>query len=119
MRRARARRARAHRAPARPAPPAHVRCRRARARSTFDRIVDGSRNVIVRFDKEYSYGDAHDAWKEFAKTVGESSADVLVCDVGCALRRRLCARMTMAATPVARAASTSRSRSIRSRCSYN
>ena len=82
MRRARARRATAHRAPARPAPPAHVRCRRARARSTFDRIVDGSRNVIVRFDKEYSYGDAHDAWKEFAKTVGESSADVLVCDVG-------------------------------------
>ena len=80
MRRAR-RRATAHRAPARPAPPAHVRCRRARARSTFDRIVDGSRNVIVRFDKEYSYGDAHDAWKEFAKTVGESSAGVLVCDV--------------------------------------
>ena len=82
MRRARARRAPAHRAPARPAPPAHVRCRRARARSTFDRIVDGSRNVIVRFDKEYSYGDAHDAWKEFAKTVGESSADVAHEDVG-------------------------------------
>jgi len=38
--------------------------------------------VIVRFDKEYSYGDEHDAWKAFAKTVGESSADALVCDVG-------------------------------------
>ena len=51
-------------------------------RSTFDRIVDGSRNVIVRFDKEYSYGDEHDAWKAFASTVGDSSADMLVCDVG-------------------------------------
>ena len=50
--------------------------------TTFDRIIDGSRNVMVRFDKEYSYGDEHDAWKDFAKTVGESSADVLVCDVG-------------------------------------
>merc|ERR1719198_2667009 len=49
---------------------------------TFDRLVDGSRNIIVRFDKEYSYGDDHDAWKDFAKTVGESSADVLVADVG-------------------------------------
>merc|ERR1719198_1901542 len=50
--------------------------------TTFDRLIDGSRNVIVRFDKEYSYGDEHDAWKDFAKTVGESSADMLVCDVG-------------------------------------
>merc|ERR1719337_426276 len=50
--------------------------------TTFDRLVDGSKNVIVRFDKEYSYGDEHDAWKEFAKTVGESSAEMLVCDVG-------------------------------------
>merc|ERR1719284_835711 len=50
--------------------------------TTFDRLIDGTRNVIVRFDKEYSYGDEHDAWKEFAKTVGESSADILVCDVG-------------------------------------
>ena len=49
---------------------------------TFDRLIDGSRNVIVRFDKEYSYGDEHDAWKDFAKTVGESSADMLVGDVG-------------------------------------
>ena len=38
--------------------------------------------MIVRFDKEYSYGDEHDAWKAFASTVGESSADMLVCDVG-------------------------------------
>lgn len=52
------------------------------ARRTFDRLVDGSRNILVRFDKEYSYGDEHDAWKDFAKTVGESSADVLIADVG-------------------------------------
>merc|ERR1719253_1400066 len=50
--------------------------------TTFDRLIDGSRNVIVRFDKEYSYGDEHDAWKDFAKTVGESSADMQVGDVG-------------------------------------
>lgn len=50
--------------------------------TTFDRLVDGSRHIMVRFDKEYSYGDEHDAWKDFAKTVGESSADVLICDVG-------------------------------------
>ena len=52
------------------------------ARSTFPRIVDGSKSVIVRFDKEYSYGDEHDAWKDFALKVGESSAEMLVCDVG-------------------------------------
>ena len=50
--------------------------------TTFDRIIDGSKSVIVRFDKEYSYGDEHDAWKDFAKTVGESSADILVVDIG-------------------------------------
>eukprot|EP00965_Chrysotila_dentata_P151012 4990410-Pleurochrysis_carterae.AAC.1 len=49
---------------------------------TFDRIIDGSRNVFVRFDKEYAYGEAHDAWKEYAKTVGESAADLLSADVG-------------------------------------
>jgi len=50
--------------------------------TTFDRIIDGSRNAFVRFDKEYSYGDEHDAWKEFAKTVGDSSADMLIIDIG-------------------------------------
>jgi endoplasmic reticulum protein 29 len=50
--------------------------------TTFDRIIDGSKNVFVRFDKEYSYGDEHDAFKDFAATVGGSSADALVCDVG-------------------------------------
>jgi len=50
--------------------------------TTFDRIVDGSKSVFVRFDKEYSYGDEHDAWKDFAAKVGDSSASMLVGDVG-------------------------------------
>merc|ERR1712060_627347 len=50
--------------------------------TTFDRIIDGSRSVFVRFDKEYSYGEEHDAWKEYAKAVGESAADLLSADVG-------------------------------------
>ena len=50
--------------------------------TTFDRLVDGSKNAFVRFDKEYSYGDDHDAWKDFASKVGDSSADLLVIDGG-------------------------------------
>merc|ERR1712228_1022337 len=50
--------------------------------TTFDRIIDGSRGVFVRFDKEYSYGEEHDAWKGYAKAVGESAADLLSADVG-------------------------------------
>merc|ERR1719378_1219359 len=50
--------------------------------TTFDRLIDGTKAVFVRFDKEYAYGDEHDAWKEYAKTVGESAADLLSCDVG-------------------------------------
>merc|ERR1712087_1016015 len=50
--------------------------------TTFDRIIDGSRSVFVRFDEEYSYGEEHDAWKEYAKAVGESAADLLSADVG-------------------------------------
>lgn len=50
--------------------------------TTFDRIVDGSKTVFVRFDKEYSYGDEHDAWKELAAKIGDSSADMLTADVG-------------------------------------
>lgn len=49
---------------------------------TFPRLVDGSRAVMARFDKEYSYGDDHDAWKAFGKEVSQSSADILVVDVG-------------------------------------
>ena len=34
------------------------------SRRTFGRIIDGTKSVMVRFDKEYSYGDEHDAWKD-------------------------------------------------------
>jgi len=50
--------------------------------TTFDRIIDGGKSVFVRFDKEYSYGDEHDAWKDFAAKLGDSAADMLVGDVG-------------------------------------
>lgn len=50
--------------------------------TTFDRIIDGTKSVFVRFDKEYSYGDEHDAWKELAGKVGDSSANMLTADVG-------------------------------------
>jgi endoplasmic reticulum protein 29 len=50
--------------------------------TTFDRIIDGGKTVFARFDKEYSYGDEHDAWKELASKVGDSSADMLTADVG-------------------------------------
>ena len=45
-------------------------------------MIDGSKSVFVRFDKEYSYGDEHDAWKDFASKVADSTADILTCDVG-------------------------------------
>ena len=54
----------------------------ASMRRTFDRIIDGGKSVFVRFDKEYSYGDEHDAWKDFAAKLGDSAADMLVGDVG-------------------------------------
>merc|ERR1711871_1384588 len=50
--------------------------------STFPRLVDGSRTVFVRFDREYPYGEKHDAWKAMAAAVAGSNADVLVGNVG-------------------------------------
>lgn len=48
---------------------------------TFDKVVDRSRDVLVRFDKEYPWGDEHDAFKELATTVGESDTSLLVVGV--------------------------------------
>jgi len=51
----------------------------------FDKVVSGSRDVLVKFDKEYAYGDAEDQWAEFAKNVGEmgKQADrLLIAEVG-------------------------------------
>merc|ERR1712224_986560 len=50
--------------------------------STFPRLVDGSRAVFVRFDREYPYGEKHDAWKAMAAAVAGSNADVLIANVG-------------------------------------
>lgn len=48
---------------------------------TFDKVVDRSRDVFVRFDKEYPWGAEHDAFKELAATVGESDTQLLVVGV--------------------------------------
>merc|ERR1719378_1146820 len=48
---------------------------------TFDKIVDGSRNVLVKFDKQYAYGEKQDAWTAFAETVRETSG-ILLAEVG-------------------------------------
>ncbi|KAG2431669.1 hypothetical protein HYH02_013246 [Chlamydomonas schloesseri] len=53
---------------------------------TFDKVVDGSRDVLVRFDKEYAWGEEHDAFKEVAKKVGEAATSVLVASVPVAKR---------------------------------
>jgi len=50
--------------------------------STFPRLIDGSRAVFVRFDREYPYGEKHDAWKAMAAAVAGSNADVLIANVG-------------------------------------
>jgi endoplasmic reticulum protein 29 len=51
---------------------------------TFDRLVGGSSAMMVRFEKEYPYGDADDAYKELAKAVGDSDAAALVATIGVA-----------------------------------
>lgn len=48
---------------------------------TFDKIVNGRDDVLVRFDKEYPWGDAHDMYKELAGTLGEADAPLVVAGV--------------------------------------
>eukprot|EP01062_Namystynia_karyoxenos_P027989 TRINITY_DN212_c1_g1_i2.p2 TRINITY_DN212_c1_g1~~TRINITY_DN212_c1_g1_i2.p2 ORF type:complete len:239 (+),score=118.63 TRINITY_DN212_c1_g1_i2:76-792(+) len=48
---------------------------------SFDKIVDGSRNVLVKFDKEYPYGDKEDAFKKFAESVVHIDG-LLIAEVG-------------------------------------
>lgn len=45
-------------------------------------VIDGSRDVLLRIDKQYPYGDEHDAYKKVAEAVGTSSADLLVASLG-------------------------------------
>jgi len=49
---------------------------------TFDQIVNRERNVLVKFDKNYPYGDKEDAFKELCKRLGEAGANLLVGVVG-------------------------------------
>ena len=51
-------------------------------RRTFGRIIDGSKSVMVRFDKEYSYGDEHDAWKSFGPGGGDLAGGVVTSGSG-------------------------------------
>eukprot|EP00775_Hariotina_reticulata_P011716 gene11716-11861_t len=56
---------------------------------SFDKVVDRSRDVFVRFEKASfiikdlaaAWGDEHDAFKELAKTVGEAETPLLVAGV--------------------------------------
>ena len=49
---------------------------------TFDKIVTGSAPVLVKFDKQYSYGDGEDCFKETAEKVGELKTNLIVAEVG-------------------------------------
>jgi len=50
---------------------------------TFDKIIGGDSAVLVKFDKDYAYGDKEDAFKEVCKRIGEAGAnDMLVATVG-------------------------------------
>lgn len=48
---------------------------------TFDKVVDKDRDVLVKFDKEYPWGDAHDAYKKLAETVGLADTPLVVAGV--------------------------------------
>lgn len=52
--------------------------------TTLYRIAGGATAMMVRVNKEYSYGDEDDAWKEFGKVVGDSDANALIGNVGVA-----------------------------------
>jgi len=45
---------------------------------TFNKVVGGERDVLVKFDKDYAYGDKEDAFKEVCKRIGEADASMFV-----------------------------------------
>ena len=51
----------------------------------FEKIVDGSRDVLIKFDVEYPYGDHEDAFKEMmTNLLGKGGSSFVVGTVGVA-----------------------------------
>lgn len=48
---------------------------------TLLQVVDKDRDVLVKFDKEYPWGDEHDAYKKLAETVGQSDTPLIIAGV--------------------------------------
>ena len=46
---------------------------RTAPRARRRQIVDGSKPILVKFDKQYAYGDAEDSFKETAEKIGAQS----------------------------------------------
>jgi len=50
---------------------------------TFDKVVGSQFDVLVKFDKQYPYGDKEDAFKAFTERIGNTkSSRFLVAEVG-------------------------------------
>eukprot|EP00756_Hemistasia_phaeocysticola_P007138 Hpha_TRINITY_DN14136_c0_g1::TRINITY_DN14136_c0_g1_i1::g.11013::m.11013/K09586/ERP29; endoplasmic reticulum protein 29 len=49
---------------------------------TFDSVVDGSKAVLLKIDKEYPYGEKEDQFKRFAEREEVIEADLLLVEVG-------------------------------------
>lgn len=49
--------------------------------STLLQVVDKDRDVLVKFDKEYPWGDEHDAYKKLAETVGQADTPLIIAGV--------------------------------------
>jgi endoplasmic reticulum protein 29 len=48
---------------------------------TFPKVVGGDRAVLLKFDKDYAYGEKEDAFKALAERVGGGSDDVIIASV--------------------------------------
>jgi len=49
---------------------------------TWDKVIGGDRAVLVKFDKDYAYGEKEDHFKSLAEMVGRGSDEVIVAMVG-------------------------------------
>ncbi|GBF99629.1 hypothetical protein Rsub_12308 [Raphidocelis subcapitata] len=48
---------------------------------TFDKVVNGRDDVLVRFDREYPWGDAHEMYRQLAAALGDADAPLTVAGV--------------------------------------